>query len=333
MPELEVSNAQISKSAGQLSVATGNPAGNGDLAAEVARLRQEVGDRLASAFEGFHAASALLHGASDTMGALGVPPGFAVIHALGECSRRFLRLRSELFNRATALGVATPPIETFIGLSDLARFVEGLAHGLPTVVTPALPDEPAIESPALQSVPVDPTPASAPIANDLQFDPLPEAESVSYVVPPAADLFVAPATDDSLPSLKPDAPEWLEPSVPQPPSAEHSGESTRRSALMVLDRALSLTTRDGSDFAPLAEFLESTRALRYEVCSASANDLPDAAEPLSTGGHPIAGLMQVIDGVEGLTDAQWAALHTQVTQTFGRQMAIAAARGRFLPTA
>jgi hypothetical protein len=40
----------------------------------------------------------------------------------------------------------------------------------------------------------------------------------------------------------------------------------------------------------------------------------------------------VADAPEGLSDAEWAELHQAVSEAFGRQLAVAAARGRIVPT-
>ena len=330
MPEHDLWNARHTSSAPpspEVATANGEDApgpldANGDA---TATLRQELRERIASALRGFQSVTASWRGAADAMDELGVPPSYQVLHALGECHRQFLRLRLDVTNRLAALGLAVPPINDLIGLNDLSRLVETvLSHHHPATARQIAPEKP---EPAVTEELIPP-----PTAPDAPFDPLPASEPETHEPPPPIE------STHVFKSIHAPAPEWVEPvvseEIPEPsPEIEHPGETVRRSALEVLDRALSLTTRDGSGFSPLAEFLESSRVLRAEVSSAPADSLPDAAALLASRAHPIADLLIVIDGVEGLTDAQWASLHTQVTETFGRQMAVAAARGRFVPGA
>src|SRR5262249_26325399 len=111
-----------------------------------------------------------------------------------------------------------------------------------------------------------------------------------------------------------------------PPEAEHPGESVRRHALGVLDRALRMRSRDGLEFAPLTACLDRLGALRRAVAEAAPDALPVEALGLARGEHPVVGLLSVIEGVDGLDDAGWADLHARVTEAFGRPLAVAAAR-------
>ena len=45
---------------------------------------------------------------------------------------------------------------------------------------------------------------------------------------------------------------------------------------------------------------------------------------------PLVGLLTVVAGIESLSDAQWAVVHARVSEAFGRQLAVAAARGRLV---
>src|SRR5262249_49656992 len=131
------------------------------------------------------------------------------------------------------------------------------------------------------------------------------------------------------PELAPVGPSLWEIPVGVPavaPAVEHPGEAVRRKAVAVLERAETLQTRDGSEFPPLVECLAAVRTLRDEVASASPGELPGAAEELAGGGHPVNGLLTVTEGVEGLNDDEWAEIHSRVSEAFGRQLAVAAAR-------
>jgi hypothetical protein len=118
--------------------------------------------------------------------------------------------------------------------------------------------------------------------------------------------------------------------IPEAPAVGHPGEAVRRKAVAVLDRAETLRTRDGSVFPPLVECLAVVSTLREAIATAPAGDLPGAAEGLAGGEHPVNGLLTVIEGIEGLNDAEWAEIHSRVSEAFGRQLAVAAARGRIV---
>ena len=71
----------------------------------------------------------------------------------------------------------------------------------------------------------------------------------------------------------------------------------------------------------------SVRADRGEL-RAGASDLKRLAS--AAGDHPIANLLLLVGGVESISDAQWAKVHARVTEAFGRQLAVYAARGRLV---
>jgi hypothetical protein len=51
---------------------------------------------------------------------------------------------------------------------------------------------------------------------------------------------------------------------------------------------------------------------------------------IAAGGHPLVCLLTMVEGSTTLTDTEWANLHASVSGAYGRQLAIAAARGRLV---
>src|SRR5262249_4433918 len=134
----------------------------------------------------FATAAEALRGVADDLEGPGVPPGYQVLQALGECHRRFLRLRHEVGRRASAAGLAVPPPEQVRGLGDLARLGDALAAGARGVPAPVPPTEPALP-PAPEPEPEAPAPAPPTVA-------VAEAPPPEPVAPPAA-VEVAPETE------------------------------------------------------------------------------------------------------------------------------------------
>lgn len=108
------------------------------------------------------------------------------------------------------------------------------------------------------------------------------------------------------------------------------GEETRRRALTVLDRILTLSYAGGGDFAPLRECQEQARTLRDEIDRESWRDLSDEAGQLAEGDHVFASLLVLVEDREVLNDDTWASLHDAVGETFGKSLAAAAARAKLV---
>jgi hypothetical protein len=174
--------------------------------------------------------------------------------------------------------------------------------------------------------------AAAPPAQP-SFEPLPDAP----LLPPAAEGTPAgepdriasegPHVEAQTGTSEIPSEASTEPPVPEP---EPPGEAVRLAALSVLDASLRLTPRDGGELTALQECQSRARALRDLVASSPASDLPPEAHELASREHPLCGLLTIAAGIESLGDAQWAALHAKVSEALGRQLAIAAARGRLV---
>ena len=304
---------------GSVNGAVTAPTGSGGLRGEFER-------RLAEVKGSFETTISNLHRTADAMRDGALPPGYRLVQALGDSHRRFLRLRLDLTRQAESLGLSVHPSNQLAGLQDLSRLIEILPDREPAaspVAPPPVSTEPVI---AKAVAPPEPSPATrAPIewngpvevVSVSAFDPLPPAP-FDLPIPESARVEAAPANDTEARLSDPEH------------AVEQPEEAIRRAALVVVEKALRLAVRDGGESAPLAECLERAHALRDEILNSSSSGRPAETVALATGEHPLAGLLKVVEAVEGLTDSDWAALHSQISQAFGRPLAVAAARGRFV---
>lgn len=113
---------------------------------------------------------------------------------------------------------------------------------------------------------------------------------------------------------------------------QSKAEETRRRALSVLDRVLSLTHSGDREFAPLRDCQNQARTLREAIVDGAWASLPAEAEPLSDGEHPFANLLTLIEDRDVLHDDLWGSLHDSIGSTFGKSLAAAAARSKLVPS-
>jgi hypothetical protein len=101
----------------------------------------------------------------------------------------------------------------------------------------------------------------------------------------------------------------------------------RTRVMAVLDRILTVTHSDGPNFAALVQCLVKAKEIRQAAQDPKAFDSEDA--PAFLNSIPaFAALLSIIEGRDALDDDKFAVLDEQVTQAFGRTLAVAAARGK-----
>jgi hypothetical protein len=101
-----------------------------------------------------------------------------------------------------------------------------------------------------------------------------------------------------------------------------TAERARDDALALLDRVAALTHRDDPRFAPLAACQAQARDLRSTIAASA-----DSERSIWVGAlAPFSALLTLLDGQQTLTDEAWAVLEDSVGETFGRPLAVAAAR-------
>jgi hypothetical protein len=101
-------------------------------------------------------------------------------------------------------------------------------------------------------------------------------------------------------------------------------EAARDEAVSVLDRVLALTHREDSDSTALAECQARARELRDALAAAPAGDVAQLGAHL----RPFDELVTLAERWNQLDDAQCASLHDAITESFGRQLGLAALRGK-----
>lgn len=102
----------------------------------------------------------------------------------------------------------------------------------------------------------------------------------------------------------------------------------RNAALATLARVASISCRDDQSFAPVAEIHATAESIRTQIAAAQDMEVPESAEAILSGKHPLVGLLTLVDGGDGIDDDRWATLLDEVTEKFGRALSAAVARGR-----
>lgn len=149
----------------------------------------------------------------------------------------------------------------------------------------------------------------------------------STVLDAAASLSVALPSMAEVNSLK-----ALEPVVRAVAEAIASEErraataEARKRALAVLDRVLAISHADDPGFPTLVQCQAKAKELRQTVMDPKAFETGTAPALETT--PAFAALLTLIEGREQLDDERFAALEDSVSQSFGRQLAVAATRGK-----
>jgi hypothetical protein len=106
------------------------------------------------------------------------------------------------------------------------------------------------------------------------------------------------------------------------------GEKIRLRALTILEHILSLIHREQSEFPPLEEVQAEAKALRDTLRAADNPDMPQEANALAQGRHPLAEFLTLVEGYHQLDDDLWLLLQHAVAEHFGKPLAMSAARGK-----
>lgn len=125
--------------------------------------------------------------------------------------------------------------------------------------------------------------------------------------------------------------------APADPAIAAPSSHPRDRAIAVVDRLLRLTyTGDDQPFAPLVTCQQQAAQLQKVLRESPGTLSPSvsqAVEALAQGNHPVAHLLQLLDGASNLDDDRWLALQESVTAALGRPMTAAALRGRLVESA
>jgi hypothetical protein len=153
---------------------------------------------------------------------------------------------------------------------------------------------------------------------DVRHRVLEAARSLSISVPATSEI-------DSVRTLEP-----LLDGIVQALAAQEKKAAlaeARSRVLAVLDRVLTISHSDGPNFTALVQCLAKAKEIRQAAQDPQAFDSENA--PAFLDSIPsFAALLSIIEGRDALDDDKFATLDEQVTQAFGRTLAVAAARGK-----
>lgn len=110
-------------------------------------------------------------------------------------------------------------------------------------------------------------------------------------------------------------------------------ETEREKGLAVLARVLSIAHRDSKDFKPLADSLATATALRNAIEGVKWPHRHADSAALIAEKHPLAGLLKLVETHDILDDEECLRLEEQVTEHFGRPLAVAVLRGKLVVSA
>jgi outer membrane biosynthesis protein TonB len=106
-------------------------------------------------------------------------------------------------------------------------------------------------------------------------------------------------------------------------------EQARKAVIEVLDIVLGVRHLDEEQFAPLVDCQLQARDLHAAVMALDETNLHRAQE-LTARVRAFSDFLTMLEGSQKMDDERFAALEARVSATFGRPLAIAAARGRLL---
>ena len=289
---------------------------------------EDLFETLTSVHSLFDSTLGSLDHTSREMRGRGLPPGHSLVFEIGECHRAFIRLRAELMRRAEMLGLDVPPLERVADLQDLANLLSHYQNQTSRPITHSPEHEP---TPAVQQA--EPITAPADLLHEIESHPI-------DVEPKFATPEVFTNSVETI-EARPSEPSLIEPIHEPPPTELPSDEFSqpltteadpadliRSSALSVLEHVLALRLSDSGEFAPLTACQTHARHLRDAIVNADLHQLPIEAHQIAGGEHPFSSLLIVVSGEGDMEDDHWANHHSQISETFGRPMAVAAARGR-----
>jgi hypothetical protein len=110
--------------------------------------------------------------------------------------------------------------------------------------------------------------------------------------------------------------------------AKGEAEVIRQCALALLARVRTVDHAECDRFAPLLDIQGKVGELRDEISNSRWTDLPPDTQVAANGRHPFPTPLTPVERQAELDDDAWVRLQGIVTQSFGRPMSVAAARGK-----
>ncbi len=101
-----------------------------------------------------------------------------------------------------------------------------------------------------------------------------------------------------------------------------------KSEVMVLERVQAIAHCDNIELPSLQECQAQARELRLEVLSSEWSTVSSAIKSLADQKDPFSGLLKIIEEQETLGDTEWASIQEELSESFGKDLAVAASRGK-----
>lgn len=112
--------------------------------------------------------------------------------------------------------------------------------------------------------------------------------------------------------------------------ASSQPSTLQQQALQILDRFLSLTHQEQTDFPPLTGYQNQVREFRTKLANLPNSELPSDVHSLVEGRHPVSVLLTLLDRGNQLQDSEWVRLTEAIAKSLGQPIAIAASRGKLI---
>lgn len=104
---------------------------------------------------------------------------------------------------------------------------------------------------------------------------------------------------------------------------------THQQALYILNQVLAIAHPEQPEFPPLQPVKAQARELYQLISDAkSAKKLPDEAQALIEGTHPLSAVLKLVEVGQNLDDEQWLNLEAKVDAAFGKKLTVAIYRGK-----
>jgi hypothetical protein len=101
-----------------------------------------------------------------------------------------------------------------------------------------------------------------------------------------------------------------------------------QSEMMVFEHVQAIAHCDNIELPSLQECQAKARELRLEVLNSEWSTVPSAIQSLTDQKSPYSGLVKIIEEQETLADTEWASIQEELSESFGKDLAVAASRGK-----
>jgi hypothetical protein len=101
-----------------------------------------------------------------------------------------------------------------------------------------------------------------------------------------------------------------------------------QSEMMVFERVQAIAHCDNIELPSLQECQAKARELILEVLNSEWSTVSSAIKSLADQKSPYSGLLKIIEERENLNDTEWASIQEELSESFGKDLAVAASRGK-----